>query len=168
LMAAAVRSICSLVMCALYSGHAEDDLVCVDKLVTLQGSHERPVQIATVERLIDDLATAFPPTRIVIESWQGLGAAQSLQRRGWRVEIATPTAKSNAEQWGVLAQMFAARRVVLPEHPRLREELLGLSYEVGPGGIRVTDRRAVHQDHAVVVRMLTSALAEARPRVIAW
>src|SRR5258708_15556084 len=34
----------------------------------------------------------------------------------------------------------------------LREELLNLTYEVGPSGIRVIDKGAVHQDHAVAVR----------------
>ncbi len=53
----------------------------------------------------------------------------------------------------------AARTLRLPQHPRLREELLGLSYEVTALGVRVTDRTRVHQDHAVVVRMIAAMLA---------
>jgi hypothetical protein len=149
-------------------GHAEDQLVCVDRLVTLQGDREAPVQMATVERMIVDLAEAFNDARTIVESWQGLGVVQSLTRFGRQVEIATPTAKSNAEQWSLLAQLLASRRLVLPVHPRLREELLNLSVEMGPTGIRVTDRGSVHQDHAVVVRMLASALAETREPVRIW
>jgi hypothetical protein len=36
--------------------------------------------------------------------------------------------------------------------------------EVGPTGVRVVDRGQIHQDHAVVVRMLVAALARQRPR----
>jgi hypothetical protein len=147
-------------------GHEEDGLICVDKLVTLQGSHEHPVQMLAVERTFLDLAAAFPPVRGLVESWQGLASVQSLQRLGHPVELATPTAKSNAEQWGTLSQLLASRRLVLPVHDRLRQELLGLSYEVGPAGIKVTDQRAVHQDHAVVVRMLAHALVS-QPRTLA-
>ena len=38
-----------------------------------------------------------------------------------------------------------------------------MSYEVGATGVKVTDRGAVHQDHAVVVRMIVAALAARRP-----
>jgi hypothetical protein len=149
-------------------GSNQEGLVCIDRLVTLQGSREAPVQLATVKRGIIDLATIFQPDQILIESWQGISVAQELAQLDWPVEIATPTAKSNSEQWSLLAQLFASRRIVLPVHPRLREELLGLSVEMTPIGIRVTDRTAVHQDHAVVVRMLASALAETREPARMW
>jgi hypothetical protein len=149
-------------------GHAEAELVCVDRLATLQGDREQPVQMATVERMIVDIAETFPPSRVIVESWQGLGTAQSLTRLGWPVAIATPTAKSNAEQWSTLAQLFASRRIVLPPHERLRAELLNLSAEMTPSGLRVTDRGSVHQDHAVIVRMLASALAETREPAHIW
>ena len=54
--------------------------------------------------------------------------------------------------------MLAARSIVFPPHPRLREELLGLSVEVGATGIRVTDRGPTHNDHAVVCRMIAASL----------
>jgi hypothetical protein len=57
-----------------------------------------------------------------------------------------------------LAQRLVSRRLVLPPHARLREELLGLSYAVGPTGIRVTDKGQIHQDHAVAVRGVCASL----------
>jgi hypothetical protein len=151
-------------------GHAEDGLICIDRLMTFQGSRETPVQFVDVEAALVALAAAFPPTRIVVESWQGLPVVQSLARRGWPVEVFTPTARTVADQWNTLSQALVSRRLVLPVHARLREELLNLTVEIGPAGPKVIDRGQIHQDHAVVVRMLTAALAVPampEPRLVA-
>src|SRR5207244_3450740 len=83
---------------------------------------------------------------------------EALQQLGLPVAIATPTPKTNADEWGLLAQRLAAGTVVLFPHARLREELLNLSVEVGPTGAKVTDRGKVHQDHAVAVRGVVASL----------
>jgi hypothetical protein len=147
-------------------GHERDELVYIDLLRTFQGSHEAPVQLATVEGAIRDLAARFRP-QWRVESWQGVAAVQSLQRLGLPVALFTPTAKTNSEEWPVLAQRLAARTVVLPPHARLREELLNLVYQVGPTGVRVIDRGAVHQDHAVAVRGVVAAVTT-RTRSDGW
>jgi len=139
-------------------GHAEPGgLIVIDRLDTLQGSREAPVQIAAVEARIRDLASRFRLVRCRIESWQGLALAQSLAGLG--AELFTPTQRSNAEEWPLLAHHLAAGTLVLFPHARLREELLNLSYELGPMGVRVLDRRAVHQDHAVAVRGVVASLS---------
>jgi phage terminase large subunit-like protein len=141
-------------------GHAEGTIGYIDVIRTFQGSRERPVDLSTVEATLRDFAGRFRLRRIRIESWQGLGAVQSLQRAGLPVELFTPTAKTNAEEWPVLAQRLAARTLVLPPHVRLREELLNLVYEVGPTGIKVIDKGKVHQDHAVAVRGVVAMLLD--------
>ncbi len=140
-------------------GHLFGEAVVVDRLVTFQGSKAEPVQLAVVERALLDLAQSFPPLLIQVESWQGLSVAQRLQASGLPVEIVTPSAKSNSEQWPILSRRLAERSLILPPHERLREELLNLTYEVTSTGVRVVDRGKIHQDHAVVVRMLCAALA---------
>jgi hypothetical protein len=139
-------------------GHGEGSLAYIDVLRTFQGSREQPVQLAVIEETLRDLASRFRLTKIRIESWQGLSAVQSLQRAGLSVELYTPTAKSHAEEWPVLAQRLSSRTLVVPPHARLREELLNLVVEVGPAGVRVIDRGQVHQDHAVAVRGVVAAL----------
>ena len=139
-------------------GHEDDGRVYIDRLTTFQGSHEAPVQLATVEAAIRDLAARFRLQTIRVESWQGVAAVQALQRLGLPVTLFTPTAKTNSEEWPVLAQRLSTRTLVLPPHARLRDELLNLVYEVGATGVRVIDRGAVHQDHAVAVRGVVAAL----------
>jgi hypothetical protein len=141
-------------------GHVDGDLAYIDRLVTFQGSREEPVQIATVETALRDLAGKFTITRTRIESWQGLSAVQSLTRAGLNVELFAPTAKAHAEEWPILAQRLSSRTLVLPPHARLREELLNLVVELGPTGVKVIDRGQVHQDHAVAVRGVVASLAE--------
>jgi hypothetical protein len=71
---------------------AANGRVYIDKLVTLQGSREHPVQMSVVESTIRALASAFAPVKkIRIESWQGMGTAQTLTRLGLPVELYTPT-----------------------------------------------------------------------------
>ena len=146
-------------------GHSEGLLFYIDKLITFQGSREEPVKLAVVEQTIRDLSTVFNVTKIRIESWQGISAVQSLKGLGLPVELFAPTAKAHAEEWPVLAQALSSRTLVLFPHARLREELLGLSYDVGPQGVRVTDKGSVHQDHAVAVRGVVASLAKASVRV---
>jgi hypothetical protein len=149
-------------------GHeAADGRIYIDRLVTFQGSHEAPVQLATVEAAIRDLAARFRLQAIRVESWQGVAAVQSLQRLGLPVELFTPTARTNSEEWPVLAQRLSARTLVLPPHARLREELLNLVYEVTATGVKVIDRGAVHQDHAVAVRGVVAAMTT-RAQGDAW
>lgn len=144
-------------------GHQENGLVCVDRLVTFQGSREDPVQLRALEATIVELTSVFPVSRIIVESWQGEGLVQSLTHRGWPAESFKPTPTAVAPQWTILARCLADRRLVLPVHDRLREELLNLQVEVGPAGVRVLDRGQIHQDHCVVTRMLAASLVGVKP-----
>ena len=137
-------------------------MIYIDKIITFQGSREEPVKLAVVEETIKDLAQRFNVRKIRIESWQGISAVQNLQALGLPVALFTPTAKTNAEEWPVLAQRLSSGTLVLPPHARLREELLNLVYEVGPQGGKVIDRGRVHQDHAVAVRGVVASLAASR------
>jgi len=143
-------------------GHVEAEVLFIDRIVTYQGSREQPVQLATVEQACRHLAAKFHLTKIRVESWQGLGAVQSLTRAGLNCELFAPTAKAHAEEWPILAQRLAGRTLVLPPHARLREELLNLVVEMGPTGVRVIDKVQIHQDHAVAVRGVAASLAKQR------
>jgi hypothetical protein len=138
--------------------HEDRGVLYLDSLTTFQGSRERPVQLIDVELAILRLAQAFPTRSIQIESWQGVSAVQSLQRRGLPIAIFTPTARAHSEQWPCLSQRLASRSLVLPSHQQLRDELLNLTIELGPTGVKVVDPGQLHQDHAVVLRMLCAML----------
>src|SRR5439155_9141194 len=99
--------------------------------------------------------------KIRIESWQGIGTVQKLERLGLPVELFTPTPKTNAEEWPQLAQRLANGTLMLFPHARLREELLNLTVEVGPTGAKVTDRGKVHQEHGTPRRGVVASLGQA-------
>jgi len=75
------------------------------------------------------------------------------------VVLFSPTSKVHAEEWPVLANRLVSRTLRLFPHARLREELLNLTYEVGPSGVRVTDKGRIHNDHAVCLRGVVAGLA---------
>jgi hypothetical protein len=141
-------------------GYAEGDRVKVARLITFQGSHESPVQLSSVESGIRSLCAEWRVAKVRVESWQGISSVQRLGQMGLPVELFAPTAKAHAEEWPVLAQRLSGRTLDLFPHARLREELLNLVYEVGSTGVRVIDRGKVHQDHAVVVRMVCAMLQQ--------
>jgi hypothetical protein len=147
-------------------GHRDGDRVVIVRLITFKGSREHPVQVAAVEATLRDLCAQWRVRKIRIESWQGISSVQSLARLGLPVELFSPTAKAHAEEWPVLAQRLSSRTLDLFPHAALREELLNLVYEVGPSGIRVIDRGAVHQDHAVAVRGVCAQLHPRRRSVV--
>ena len=149
-------------------GHRDGDgIVYVDRLMTFSGSRADPVRIETLETALLDLSRRFNLTKIRIESWQGIGTVQKLERLGLPVELFTPTPKTNAEEWPQLAQRLANGTLMLFPHARLREELLNLTVEVGPTGAKVTDRGKVHQDHAVAVRGVCASLGQTTDAIIA-
>jgi hypothetical protein len=139
-------------------GHLEHGVVYLDALITFQGSRESPVLFPVVKQAIVDLAARFLPQRIRVESWQGLSLTQELRGLGLPIDIFTPTAKAHADEWPILAQRLSSRMLALFPHDRLREELLNLTYEVGPSGVRVIDKGQIHQDHAVVLRGICAGL----------
>ena len=139
-------------------GHREGELLCLDRIQTFQGSRAHPVELAAVEDALLEWHARFNVQRIRIESWQGAASVQRLAELGLPVEIMTPTARTNAEEWPALIQALASHRLILPEHPRLREELLNLTGELTPSGLRVIDKGSVHQDHAVAVRGVVAGL----------
>ena len=122
------------------TGHAEGtgsaSRIYIDRLDTFQGTRAHPVQLADVEAALLDLCRRFNVDKIRIESWQGIASAQRLQRIGLPVEIFSPTPKAHAEEWPLLQQRLASRSIVLFPHARLREELLNLTVELGPGASR--------------------------------
>jgi len=139
-------------------------LIYIDKLITHQGSRRRPVDLGRLRAELRSIAEVWN-ARIRIESWQGETVAQDLARGGVRADIRTPTSSSQAELRNTLAAALGNHQVALPQHDRLREELLDLRVELRAGGdIRVTDRGRVHQDHAVAVAGVVEMVLRGRRR----
>ncbi|HLY38589.1 MAG TPA: terminase large subunit [Candidatus Binatia bacterium] len=139
---------------------ADDECVYVDRLVTFQGSRREPVRIRTLQAALLELSQTFPLSLVRVESWQGSALVEDLQRCGLNVELVAATPKLHADEWPPLAQALSTGTLVLPPHARLRDELLGLTVEVGPTGAKVVDRGRAHQDHAVAVRLAVASLAQ--------
>jgi hypothetical protein len=123
----------------------------VTALEGFQGSHAHPVQFASVEARLRDMAKDLHLTRVEIESPQGIMLSQRLNIPGVTVSTVHPTAKSNAERWGALYQSLKAGTIRLPADAKLRRQLLTLTIVEGLTGWRVEDVPAIHNDRAVAI-----------------
>lgn len=133
--------------------HRDGERVILDTLRTLQGSKNRPVELATLEALVIDLTQRFKVRRWVFEAPQAVASVQRLQTvlPRVRVESRYPTAETQAKLWGALYQLLANERLVLFAHERLRREVLNLHLKTVGGRLKVVDSAAIHQDHALAV-----------------
>src|SRR5207245_11668699 len=61
--------------------HLEGDRVVLDKLVTLQGSKDAPVELEVLENVVIDLTRRFGVSRWVVEAPQAVGSVQRLEKR---------------------------------------------------------------------------------------
>jgi len=104
--------------------------------------------------------------RHLIEVWQGAQLAERLRMHGLPVNLISPTAKSMSEMWSCLARVVSEHRIALPENPRLRRELSGLTYTLSPTGIKVESNP--HADIAVTIGMLCVALDVERVPAMVW
>ncbi|MBI2393173.1 MAG: hypothetical protein HYV09_26545 [Deltaproteobacteria bacterium] len=88
-----------------------------------------------------------------------LSAHAEFGRRDLRYESIAWTAESKRIGVEILRRWLADRRLVLPEHAKLREQLLAFEARITPSGYETyAGRRGSHDDY--VALMVTAALAE--------
>lgn len=122
--------------------------LAVIALEVFTGTHARPVEFASVEATLKDLAPRLNIRRAQIESPQGVGMAQRVALDGVPCDVVYPTAKTNAEHWGELYSELKAGAVQLPNDAKLRRQLLTLTIASTPTGWRVEDAPGIHNDRA--------------------
>ncbi len=139
-----------------------EDLIVLDKLATIQGSHAHNVDFDAIEDMVADLTTLFKIRRWVFESPQAVASVQRLQRRlpGVSIEVRWPTSDSQGRIFGTLYRLFANHQLVIYPHERLRKEALSLVTKTSGGRLKVVEGSAVHQDHVVALAGACDLLVE--------
>ena len=140
-----------------------EDAVIV-ALEEFQGSQSSPVDFQAVEARLQQMTDNLNIQRIEIESWQGVQMAQRLDL-SIPTNIIHPTAKTNQEHWGALYTSLKRGTVHLPDHARLRQQLLSLMIKTTANGWKVEDVPSIHQDHARAIAG-TVKMAEYQPPAV--
>ncbi len=137
--------------------HADEGLIYIDKIEVLKGDRKNPVSLVAVEAIIGELCDRFNVTLVKVESWQGALLAERLSTFAKvTTEIVEPSLKLQMREWPLLAQRISDRSLIIPHHPQLRNELLGLTWEATSQGMRVVDKGRAHQDVGVTLRMIVA------------
>lgn len=138
--------------------------VVLDRLHVLAGSPASPVQLADVETLAHEAATAYrAPIRL--DPWQAVGLAQRLRARGVKVAEWTFSPVSVGRLAMTLHLLLREHRIALPDDPELLDELATVRLrESRPGLYRLDHDASAHDDRAVALGLAALALTE-RPAI---
>jgi hypothetical protein len=132
----------------------------LDRLHVLTGTLARPVQLADVEAVAHQAATAYrAPIRL--DPWQAIGLAQRLRTRGVAVTEWTFSPVSVGRLAMTLHRLFREHRLALPDDPELLDELATVRLrESTPGVYRLDHDASGHDDRAVAPGLAALALTE--------
>jgi hypothetical protein len=137
--------------------------VVLDRLHVFAGSQAQPVQLADVEALAHEAATAYrAPIRL--DPWQAVGLAQRLRARGITVAEWTFSPVSVGRLAMTLHLLLREHRLALPDDPELLDELATVRMrESRPGVYRLDHDSNAHDDRAVALGLAALALTERAP-----
>jgi len=148
--------------------HAEKDAdaplalprIVLDRLHVLAGTRAQPVNLADVEAVAYEAATAYrAPIRL--DPWQAIGLAQRLRARGVSVEEWTFSDVSVGRLAMILHLLLREHRLALPDDPELLDELAAVRLrEKRPGVYRLDHDAGQHDDRAVALGLAALALTE--------
>ncbi len=166
--------------CVLAVGHLDDcdgfdqKRILIDKMDVWQGTRERPIQIESVERWIDETRQAFPLSCLVIDPHQMQG---TIQRYQGQVPIEVYEARGGKANY-VLAEALRGAIVnqQLAWYPdcgvtlfkgqehTLVDEISELICVFKAYGYRIDHLPGRHDDRAVCLGQLVTNLLRVRPR----
>lgn len=134
--------------------------VVLDRMEVLQGTRDQPVELASVEQLVQEAARAYrAPVRI--DPWQAIGLAQRLRSRNIDVREWAFTAQSVGRLALNLHLLLREHRLALPDDPALLDELANVRLrETAPGVFRLDHDSGKHDDRAAALGLAALALTE--------
>lgn len=146
-----------------HADHAGPDAaqrVVLDRVHVLEGTKAKPVELATVEALIEEAARQYH-AQVLIDPWQSIGMAQRLRARGVRIAEFSFTAQSVAKLAMTMHLLLRERRMALPGDLALLEELGSVRLrETSPNVFRMDHDSGQHDDMAIAVGLAALALTE--------
>lgn len=153
--------------------HADGDVVVLDRLDVLQGSHQNPVQVSQVEDWITMINRAFHKPTVVLDPFQMESTYQKFQNQITIQKFEARGGKANYEMAVHLHSLIANKRLAwypkagnlltdrYPQGHDLGEELCSLAVKPTTYGYRFDHEANEHDDRAVAVGMAALALAKA-------
>lgn len=138
-----------------------DGITICEEVQVWKGSRKKAINLPAIADWIAGLSERYPTIEwIGVESWQGVHAVQSLEGRGYPVEIVHQTAALKSQAYGNLQRLFIDGLLSLPRNRQLAEELEGAVCEASATGLKVDG--VPHPD--VLISLAGAALAATEER----
>lgn len=158
-------------------GHREHSgAVIIDRMDVLQGSHDAPVPISSVEEWMEDVYVNFRRPTFVVDEYQLQSTIQKYLSRGYDIEkFETRSGKGNYELAQNLSALIAnGKFLIYPEcgmllvqtayrgviRHSLPDELKEVVLKPTNYGYRIDHERTKHDDRVVCAGMIALALAK--------
>jgi phage terminase large subunit-like protein len=135
--------------------------VVLDRMLVLQGSRRREVQLADVEAAIVQASSQYGRAHVRIDPWQAIGLAQRLRVRGVAVEEYPFSAQSVGRLASTLHLLLRDRLLAIPDDEALLDELANVRLrETSPGVLRIDHDPDKFDDRAISLALAATALVE--------
>lgn len=142
--------------------------VVVDRVMRWRGSPSRPVGLGDVEEAVIAAHRRYNKAPIRMDPWQGAMLSERLRGAGVQVEDYNFSASSVDHLARTLYSLIRDRLLALPDDADLLAELSSVRLvEVRVGTIRLDHRAGEHDDQAVTVALMASALLQRPHRALA-
>jgi hypothetical protein len=133
--------------------HRVRDTIVLDELVVWEGTHDRPVSIAGIERALKDAAQRYRPFRVLADPWQFVASIQRLRREGVLIdEFVFGAASVQRLSMSLYHAITSGSLRVFPDE-ELEREILGLIVRETAGGWRVDHRAGGYSDRVMALAM---------------
>lgn len=137
--------------------------VVLDRVGVWTPTRTRHVTLAEVEEWVAEAAHQYHVDRVVLDPWQALQLAQSLRRRGIRVEEFSFNAGSVSRLATTLLLLLREQRLAIPRDNDLLDELRNVRLrETGPNQYRIDHDPDGHDDRVISLGMAAHAIVSGR------
>ena len=136
--------------------------VVIKELDVMQGSRENPVRMEDVENRIVAMASRIPckSFEVTFDQHQSAYAIERLRSRKIDARMVHATSGNNEESYAALRDLIASRRIAIPNHAQLLDELAGLECSPTPRGFKVEAASGGSDDCADAVAMCAWCLLQ--------
>lgn len=142
--------------------HGEDDTdwrIVIERVETMQADKSEALNVGEIEKLIRKIADEHGVKSITFDQHESAYLVERLTSAGYSARVVAATAKSNHEVFSYLHGLISNGQIILPDNPRLIDELTSLECTPTWYGYKVEAPSGMHDDCADAVAVVAWCLA---------
>lgn len=133
--------------------------IVIERVETMQADNSDALNVGEIESLIRKIADEHNVESITFDQHESAYLVERLNSAGYSASVVPATAKSNHEFFSYLHGLISNRQIILPDNPRLIDELASLECTPTWYGYKVEAPSGMHDDCADAVAVVAWCLA---------